>query len=107
MLIFVNNDYGIISWKQAAKGFPNFGTTFNKVGFVNWPKLMAPRARASKRRTIWRRRWKPLQKAAACMWSKCRSIYEEVYLHTYKTVSEPALIGRYVSFYNTRRQFIT
>lgn len=34
-----------------------------------------------------------------------RSIkYEEVYLHAYKTVSEARLgIGRYLTFYNTRR----
>lgn len=31
--------------------------------------------------------------------------YEEVYLHAFKTVSEaPVGIGRYLTFYNTRRQ---
>ncbi|MBY3102413.1 hypothetical protein HFO69_32745 [Rhizobium laguerreae] len=34
IVILNNNDYGMISGKQASKGFPNFGTTFDNPDFV-------------------------------------------------------------------------
>ncbi|WP_261322405.1 thiamine pyrophosphate-dependent enzyme [Rhizobium leguminosarum] len=34
VIIVVDNAYGMISWKQASKGFPNFGTDFSNPDFV-------------------------------------------------------------------------
>src|SRR5437764_15253521 len=44
VLIIEDNAYGMIRWKQAADGFPDFGMTFGNRGFVACAKSFGGQA---------------------------------------------------------------
>ena len=74
VLILNDSAYGMIRWKQAVDGFPDFGMTLRQSRIsCAMPRPMAPRARGSARSRIsFRRSRRPLP-AAASIWSMCRS----------------------------------
>jgi acetolactate synthase I/II/III large subunit len=43
VLILQDNAYGMIRWKQAADGFPDFGTSFGNPDFVTYAKAYGAR----------------------------------------------------------------
>ena len=44
VLIVQDNAYGMIRWKQAVDGFPDFGMTFGNPDFVAYAKAYGPQA---------------------------------------------------------------
>ena len=73
VLILQDNAYGMIRWKQAVDGFPDFGMTFGNPDFVAYAKAYGVGAAGSRAPMAWRRRSKPRSPAAAFIWSRCRS----------------------------------
>ena len=63
VLILQDNAYGMIRWKQAADGFPDFGLTFGNPDFVEYAEgLRRRRAAAVESADRLRRRSKPLRR---------------------------------------------
>ena len=65
VLVLEDHAYGMIRWKQATDGFPDFGMTFGNPDFVAYARPMAPRGAGSKPPTDLRRRLKPHSPPAA------------------------------------------
>ena len=57
VMILNNSAFGMIRWKQAVDGFPDFGLTFGNPDFVRYASPMAPRVPASVRSRISFQRW--------------------------------------------------
>ena len=67
VLIIEDNAYGMIRWKQAVDGFPDFGMTFGNPDFVAYAKAYGARAVGSRAQRL-----APALEAAfaraACIW---------------------------------------
>ena len=73
VLVLQDNAYGMIRWKQATDGFPDFGMTFGDPDFVAYARAYGAKGTASRPPTASRRRSKRRSPAAACIWSRRRS----------------------------------
>ena len=66
VLILQDHAYGMIRWKQAVDGFPDFGMTFGNPDFVTYAKASARRAAGWRPPRRWCRLSKPHSRSAAC-----------------------------------------
>ena len=74
VLILEDDAYGMIRWKQAVDGFPDFGLTFGNPDFVAYAEAYGAKGIAGRDGgRISCRRWRRRSTPAACIWSSCRS----------------------------------
>ena len=74
VLVLEDHAYGMIRWKQAVDGFPDFGMTFGDPDFVGLRKGVwrEGKPRRERRRLSARARSR-VRRAAACIWCRRRS----------------------------------
>ena len=66
VLVFQDDAYGMIRWKQQVDGFPDFGMTFAKPDFAAYARAHYAKGSGSKPQTGWYRVWKRHSARAVC-----------------------------------------
>jgi len=78
VLILQDNAYGMIRWKQAADGYPDFGMSFGNPDFVVYAKSYGINGARWRAPMAWCRHWKPPLRRAAFNSSPLRSTIRRI-----------------------------